>query len=205
MAGQGGGKRRQASPGVYRRRRLVVGIAALAVLILLVVIIVSVLKPGSKPASGNASSSESAAAGSGSVSPVPQTPSTPVCDQSKITVAAATDAPSYPAGKTPVFTLTVSNGGTVACDVNVGTSQMDFLVMSGSDRIFSSKDCQEGAADLVKSIAPGASEKANFPWQLNRTVEGCTPIAAKPGPGTYTLTATLGKLVSPKQVFTLNP
>lgn len=182
------------------------GIAALAVLILLVVIIISVLKPSGKPAAdAGVSASGSAAVSSGSSSPVPQTPSTPVCDQSKVTVAAATDAPSYPAGQAPIFTLTVTNGGAVACEVNVGTSQMDFLVMSGSDRIFSSKDCQEGAADLVKSIAPGASEKANFPWQLNRTVEGCTPIAAKPGPGTYTLTATLGKLVSPKQVFTLNP
>lgn len=82
---------------------------------------------------------------------------------------------------------------------------MNFLVLSGDDRIFASKDCQEGAVDLVKSIPPGGVEKANFPWQLNRTAAGCTPVAAKPGPGTYTVTATLGNKTSPKQVFTLNP
>lgn len=190
---------------VYRRRRLIAGAAALAVLILLVVIIVSALRSGAKPAASDQSSTSASAAPVDSAVQTPSAPSTPVCDQSKITVAASTDAQSYPAGQKPVFTLTVTNSGTVACDVNVGTSQMDFLVMSGSDRIFSSKDCQEGAVDLVKSIPPGAAEKANFPWQLNRTVAGCTPIAAKPGPGTYTVAATLGKLTSPKQVFILNP
>lgn len=203
MAGQGGGKRGQVSPEVYRRRRLVVGIGVLAVLILLIVIIVSVLKPTGQPSADRQSSPVATAPSSAESSS--SAPATPTCDQSKITVAAETDAPSYPASQNPVFTLTVTNGGTVACDVNVGTSQMEFLVQSGNDRIFSSKDCQDKAEDLVKSIAPGASEKANFPWQRNRTVEGCTPVTAKPGNGVYSLVANLGKLVSPKKVFELVP
>jgi hypothetical protein len=68
-----------------------------------------------------------------------------------------------------MLTLKVTNGGTMPCEVNIGTSQMEFVVTSGADRIFSSKDCQAKSEDLVKTIAPGASETANFPWSRNRT------------------------------------
>ena len=77
--------------------------------------------------------------------------------------------------------MKVTNGGTVPCEVNVGTSQMEFLVTSGADRIFSSKDCQSASEDLIKTIAPGASETANFPWHATGRVEGCQAVAAKPG------------------------
>ena len=92
------------------------------------------------------------------------------------------------------------------CEVNIGTSQMEFLVTSGADRIFSSRDCQATSEDLIKTIAPGASETANFPWSQTRSVEGCQAVAAKPGGGGayYIFTAKLGSKASPKAVFQLN-
>ena len=131
---------------------------------------------------------------------------TPVCDLSLVTVAAATDKPVYGAEEKPLLTMTITNGGTAPCEVNVGTSQMEYVVMSGSDRIFSSKDCQAGSEDLVKTIQPGKSETANFPWQRNRTLEGCAAISAKPGAGGayYTFEARLGNKSSTKAVFQLN-
>ncbi len=57
----------------------------------------------------------------------------------------ATDKPAYAAGENPLLTLKVTNGNRVPCEVNIGTSQMEFLVTSGSDRIFSSTDCQADA------------------------------------------------------------
>jgi hypothetical protein len=80
---------------------------------------------------------------------------------------------------------------------------MEYLIVSGADRIFDSKDCQDGAADLVKTLAPGASETANLPWSRTRSVEGCKAVSIKPRPGTYVLTASLGAIQSPKAVFTL--
>jgi hypothetical protein len=83
---------------------------------------------------------------------------------------------------------------------------MEFLITSGSDRIFSSQDCQADNTDLMKTIAPGTSETANFPWQRNRTVQGCEPIEAKPGAGgaSYVFTARLANKTSPKAVFQLD-
>jgi hypothetical protein len=126
-----------------------------------------------------------------------------VCDLNLVTVTASTDQPAYAAGQNPVLSMKITNGGAAPCQVNVGTSQLVFLVMSGEDRIFSSKDCQAKGDDLVKQIDPGKSEIANFPWQRNRTTEGCGVISAKPATGTYTFKAVLGNKASTKAVFQL--
>lgn len=157
---------------------------------------------------GNTGSSPTAsptgtAPGSGTQSATPSP--TSGCDLSKVTVSASTDKPGYSAGETPLLSMKVTNDGQVPCEVNLGTSQMEFLVMSGSDRIFSSRDCQDSSDDLVKTIEPGKSETANFPWERIRSVPGCTEVAAKPGGGgaTYTFVARLGSKESPKAVFKL--
>lgn len=147
---------------------------------------------------------EAAPSATPSSTPTP-TPS-PTCNQNLVTVSASTDKSAYGPDENPLLSLKVTNGGTMPCEVNIGTSQMEFLVTSGADRIFSSKDCQAKSEDLVKTIAPGASETANFPWARNRTLEGCLPIEAKPGAGGayYIFTAKLGSRASPKAVFQLN-
>ncbi len=161
------------------------------------------------PASANPAASatpSAAASATASATPSPTASATPTCDQNLVTVSASTDKPAYGPGENPMLTLKVTNGGKVPCEVNIGTSQMEFLVTSGSDRIFSSKDCQASSEDLVKVIAPGASETANFPWNRNRSVDGCKAVAAAPGGGGayYIFTAKLGSRASPKAVFQLN-
>ena len=153
------------------------------------------------PAAG---ASPSPSASEPAATPTPS--ATPGCNQNMVTVSASTDKAAYGPGENPMLTLKVTNGGTMPCEVNIGTSQMEFLVTSGADRIFSSRDCQAKSEDLVKVIAPGASETANFPWSRNRSVEGCQPIEAKPGGGGayYIFTAKLGSKASPKAVFQLN-
>jgi hypothetical protein len=196
---------------VYRRRRLFVGLVLL--------LVASVALGGFAAVSGAMRSSEQASStdrngsdGQGakpeatpSASPTPSTPETPTCDQALVTVSASTDKAAYAAGETPLLSLKVTNGGKAACEVNLGTSQMEYTVTSGSDRIFSSVDCQVESGDLVKTIAPGQSETANFPWQRNRSVPGCGAVAAKPGAGGayYMFVARLGTKSSSKAVFQL--
>jgi hypothetical protein len=213
---------RKPSAAVYRRRRLVVGGALLLVIALVVggFALAGAFKGGSQqasstqpsstvPASANpaASATPSASApATASATPSPTASATPTCNQNLVTVTATTDKPAYGPGENPMLTLKVTNGGKVPCEVNIGTSQMEFLVTSGSDRIFSSKDCQASSEDLVKVIAPGASETANFPWNRNRSADGCKEVAAAPGGGGayYIFTAKLGSRASPKAVFQLN-
>lgn len=163
--------------------------------------------PESSAASATAAPTPSGSApASASAAPTPTPSATPTCNQNLVTVSASTDKAAYGPEENPMLTLKVTNGGTAPCQVNIGTSQMEFLVTSGPDRVFSSRDCQTTSEDLVKTIAPGASETANFPWTRNRTVEGCSVVEAKPGAGGayYIFTARLGSKASPKAVFQLN-
>ena len=149
---------------------------------------------------------EAAPSAAPSSAPTPTPTPIPTCNQNLVTVSGSTDKPAYGPDEKPLLRLKVTNGGTMPCEVNIGTSQMEFLVTSGADRIFSSKDCQAKSEDLVKTIAAGASETANFPWARNRTLEGCSPVEAKPGAGGayYIFTAKLGSRASPKAVFQLS-
>lgn len=162
----------------------------------------------SSPGGGPAPSGQETgpAAGPESTPSPAATPEGDGCEQNLVTVTAATDKPAYADGENPLLTLKVTNNNRVPCEINIGTSQMEFLVTSGSDRIFSSTDCQADATDLVKTIAPGQSETANFPWGRNRSLEGCKVIEAKPGAGGayYVFTARLAGKTSPKAVFQLN-
>ena len=206
--------RKPASP-VFRRRRLFVGAALLLVIAVAVGGFVAVSSAingqPSTDGGGSAGASQPAAPSDAASSPATSpaasaTPTASSCEQNLVTVTAATDKAAYTADETPLLSLKVTNGNKVPCQVNMGTSQMEFLIISGSDRIFSSQDCQADSTDLVKTIAPGATETANFPWQRNRTVQGCAPIEAKPGTGGayYVFTARLANKTSPKAVFQLN-
>ncbi|MDN4643750.1 hypothetical protein [Arthrobacter sp. PsM3] len=203
--------RKKVSP-VYRRRRLFVGAALLLVIAVALggfAAASGVLNAGQSGSGGGTAPSGQETGPATSPEPTASPSAAPTgngCEQNLVTVTAATDKPAYAAGENPLFTLKVTNGNKVPCEVNIGTSQMEFLVTSGSDRIFSSTDCQTDPTDLVKTIAPGQSETANFPWQRNRTVQGCAAIEAKPGAGGayYVFTARLANKTSAKAVFQLN-
>ena len=194
---------------MYRRRRLFVGAILLLVLSLAVggFVAISNAISGATPPAGASDSARQGTPGAPSPGPAAsggQTPSpSQGCDAKLVTVTAATDKPTYAPGQKPLLTLKVTNGNRVPCEVNIGTSQMEYVITSGSDRIFSSRDCQAESKDLVKTLAPGRSETANFLWGRNRTVEGCTAVAAQPAAGTYVFTARLGTRTSPKAVFQL--
>ena len=218
---QRGAGRSAAQEKIFRRRRAAFGCLVVMVLVVLVVlaggvVFIAAKLPASsaaKPAGTHtaAPSSPSSSAPTQSATDAPtQTaaPSatqaaTPACDPSLVTVAASVDAQVYAPGQNPMLEMKVTNGGTVACEVNLGTSQMEYIITSGSDRIFSSKDCQDGSDDLNKTIAPGASETANFPWQRNRSAPGCSPVPVIPKPGYYKFQAILGQWTSNTAVFEL--
>lgn len=200
---------------VYRRRRLFVGVVVLLVMAVAFGGFAAVsggMKSGGQGAGGPVDATRTPAPAGATPATSAATAATPAptptggCDQNLVTVTAATDKPAYAAGEIPLLTLRVTNGNKVPCEVNMGTSQMEYLITSGSDRIFSSRDCQSESSDLVKTIAPGQSETANFQWQRNRTVQGCDPVEAKPGAGGayYVFTARLANKNSPKAVFQLN-
>lgn len=165
------------------------------------------LGAGTAPEAAGQAGAGSSATAKPAANPVakPGTPASAVCDEAGIKVSGAVDKTSYPAGEDPKLTLRVTNTGNAPCDINVGTSQMEFKITSGEDAVFSSKDCQADSTNLVKNLLPGTSETANFTWKRNRSAPGCAKVEAQPGGGgaTYVFVATLGKWSSTKVVFEL--
>ncbi|MBF4994683.1 hypothetical protein ITX31_11230 [Arthrobacter gandavensis] len=219
VSGRGTGSDRKLSQAVYRRRRMVLALLVLAVLGAVVwagVVVAATLSggkdaPASEPfRTAPESSPGPAADAEGKTSSTPEAsgeatpPEEGMCPPSAVRVEATTDAAAYAAGSNPLLTLSVTNTGAEPCRINVGTTQMEFVVTSGSDRIFSSADCQDGAEDLLKEFEPGATEKANFTWDRLRSAPGCAAVASNPNPGWYVYTARLGEATSEKAVFQLD-
>ncbi|MHA7305745.1 hypothetical protein ACX80E_10955 [Arthrobacter sp. TMN-49] len=194
------------SAKVFRRRRQVAGVLVLLIIAGLItggIFVSRLMSGGPAPTAGAGPTSSSSAKPKAAVDP--GTPPAAVCDEGGIKVTAAVDKKSYGSEESPVLTLRVTNSGKSSCDINVGTSQMEFQISSGEDVVFNSMHCQLKATDLVKNLAPAASESANFVWKVKRSAPGCAKAAAEPGRagGTYSFVAKLGKWSSDAVTFTL--
>ncbi len=221
---------RPQSPEVYRRRRLVAAVLLLVVLVLVVLLVswvVSLFRPApdadggapaastpsvtasattSASASGDASDDATAsddASGSATESPSDAAAADGDCPPGDIVISAATDQPAYTEGEDPVLELRVDNTGEEPCRANLGTNQQVFTVYSGSDRIFSTADCQVDGEDALKEISPNTQERARITWPRVRSLPDCAEIDAEPRSGTYRLEVSLGELTAQPVTFTL--
>lgn len=125
------------------------------------------------------------------------------CQPGDLVISAATDRQSYPEGEDPVLELRVDNTGDRPCEANLGTSQQVFTVYSGSDRIFSTEDCQVDGDDAMMEIHPDEQERSRFTWSRVRSAPDCAEVGAAPRSGTYRLEVSLGELTAQPVSFTL--
>lgn len=185
-----------------------VGIIALIVLVLLVWGIVAGVRAiagafGGHESKSNASQSHhSEPEKKGTPSPAGANPDG-TCPAGAVKISASTDHPSYAGDAKPVLVMTLRNSLDDPCTMDVGTANQEFLITSGSDRIFSTKDCQSKGAKTKMELEPGKEETARFTWERKRSQPKCAPVHAKPRPGTYTLKISLGKLESEPVQFNL--
>ncbi|MDQ1569329.1 MAG: hypothetical protein QOF79_3 [Actinomycetota bacterium] len=144
---------------VYWRRRLLVILGIVAVVIIVVLILV---RPGSgKPAAHNTPNPSTSASSPAVIKD---------CKKSDVTVEAQTDAISYAAGVDPKLSLIITNTGSVACNMKVGTDVQVYTITSGSETIWSSKDCQQNPAAAVKQLEPGTPVQSTpFAWDRTRS------------------------------------
>ncbi len=171
---------------VYWRRRLIVAGVGLAIILILVLIIV---RPGS---------------GTPVADPYgPTTPAAPTepaelvaCAPADLRVEAVTDKSSYASGELPGLQMKVTNVSTVDCLLNAGSATQEFLIHSGSDRIWSSKDCQVEPQDQEVTLAAGAVlDVPTVPvsWERKRSAsDACGSTGADARPGYYLLTVSVG-------------
>jgi len=134
----------------------------------IVVVVLIIVRPGSGTPTSHPSGSNSAShrptsgATSGS--------SSTACDPSVITLTPITDAASYAAGVQPQLSMSITNSGASACTFDVGTDAQVYLITSGSDQIWSSKDCQTAPAANKQVLQPGKTLSTTpFAWDRTRS------------------------------------
>jgi len=179
-------------PSVYWRRRLLLLLVLVAVIVVVVLIVV---RPGSGTPSPHATG------GSNSASPPASNAATSgssatACDPSVITLTPITDSASYAAGVQPQLSMSITNSGASACTFDVGTDAQIYLITSGSDQIWSSKDCQTGQTANKQVLQPGkVLSTTPFAWDRTRssttTCTGNRPQVTAGG-ASYHLTVQVG-------------
>jgi hypothetical protein len=179
-------------PSVYWRRRLLVLLGLLAVVVIIVLIVV---RPGAEN-TGNETPAPSTA---------PTNTSPPVeagegCNPAVIQLEPITDAASYPTGVEPQISMSITNTGAVACTLDVGTAEQVYSIVSGSDPIWNSRDCQEGGEALEQLLQPNEPLTTQpFGWDRTRSAPN-TCDSGRPeviaGGATYRLSVSLGDIES---------
>ena len=177
-------------PSVYWRRRLLLLAVLVAVVIVVVLIIVRPGSGGTKTPTANQSSGQSG-------SPSPSFSSgtggnAAACNPSVIALAAMTDAASYAVGVQPQLSMTITNNGANACNLDVGTDAQVYTITSGSDQIWSSTDCQTGKTALAIDAITAAV--AAVPDEIvavdDTTALVGTVLKQDPAPGTIVASGT---------------
>jgi hypothetical protein len=162
---------------VYRRRRIVVGLALLLV-ILVIALIVGRLASSSGAENDPADPSASTASESGaSGDPDPaETDAADVtieeCDPALLEVVALTDAEEYEPDVQPKLSFSITNTGSDVCTANVGTSTQVYTISTGADVVWTSTDCQEDPTDQLLTLEPNTPVSSTpFAWERVRSSE----------------------------------
>ena len=186
---------------VYWRRRLVVLLGLIAVVVIIVLIVV---RPGSENAGQQTPAPTTAP--SNTIAPVDEGDP---CNPAVIAIEPITDSTSYAAGVQPMISMSITNTGSVACTFDVGTSAQGYFIVSGSDPIWNSRDCQQNATSLERLLEPNEPLTTQpFAWDRTRSsTSTCTTSRPEviAGGATYRLSVTLGDVESPGDTpFILN-
>lgn len=189
-------------PAVYWRRRVVL-LLAVAAVAGVVWMLVGGGRADEAAATGQPPAPAPVAAATSEPTEQPTEQPT-ACEDAALDVAVATDATGYGPDDVPRLTLTVTNAGEQPCTVDLGSADaVELVVTSGSDRIWSSDDCQQAAEPRVVPLEPGAAEEQVVSWQRLRSAEGCPGELGDARPGTYQVTGRVGAVTSEPVVFTL--
>jgi hypothetical protein len=122
------------------------------------------------------------------------------CDPADIELTAITDKGGYNVGELPLISMSITNTGSTACTINAGTDAQEYIITSGSERIWSSRDCQTDPKPTDTVLEPSlAKSTAPFGWDRTRssadTCAGDRPQVAAGG-ASYHLTVKLGDIES---------
>lgn len=179
-------------PSVYWRRRLLVLLGLIAIIVIIVLIIV---RPG-----GENTGNETPTPRDTPTNTAAPTEEDEACNPAVIQLEPITDATSYDAAVQPQISMSITNTGSVACKLDVGTAEQVYYIVSGTDPIWNSRDCQQGGEPNEQLLEPNTPLTTQpFPWDRTRSAPetcGTSRPEVIAGGATYRLSVTLGEIES---------
>jgi hypothetical protein len=116
---------------------------------------------------------------------------------------------SFAAGSNPKLWFTLTNTSGKPCYFNVGTAAQQFIVTSGSEKIWTTTDCKAAKSNYRMLLQPGAANASTpITWaRVRSSSTGCDAAsgqsAAIGGGASYHLTVKLGPVTSNDVQFIL--
>ena len=89
------------------------------------------------------------------------------------------------------FTLSLINGSGQTCTATVNGANFELRIYSGTDRIWSTKDCATVVKPLRRTLKAEQALEWTLNWNGRRSRTGCKSRPEIPRPGTYYATAEL--------------
>jgi hypothetical protein len=201
------------APTVYWRRRILL-LAALALALITVYAVflrgggnqapkangafTSPDSTASRTTAGSSTAPHTSAASTATSSSAPK-----ACVASQLTIAAASDAKSYPAGAKPKVALVVTNRGPAPCVQDLSDKQIELRVYNGSARVWGSHDCQVQPGTAASTLPVGQVIRREVEWSGLSSRVGCAGVRTRVAAGTYTLLAYLGGHAGSTTTFAL--
>jgi cytoskeletal protein RodZ len=165
------------SSKTYWRRRLVVVLGLVAVIVVIALI---AFRPGSGKPTSNAADTEKTSTSAPASSAAATDPGA-ACAEGVVKVVPITDADSYGADQQPLLSLSITNTGTTACTFNAGSDVQEYVITSGEEKIWSSKDCQTAPVANAAVLEPGVAVTTTpFPWDRTRSASDTCESTDRP-------------------------
>lgn len=87
------------------------------------------------------------------------------------------------------FRMSLINGSRQTCLASVTRDKFELKIYSGSDRIWSTKDCATAVKAVTRKLGPEQAVEWSLSWNGRRSRAGCQSRPEIPRPGTYYATA----------------
>lgn len=136
-----------------------------------------------------------------SPSPSPSPTAAAACAAGALKIEPGVAEDSYRVGGRPRLSLSVTNTGTTPCTADLGSGAVELIVVSGSDRIWSSDDCSKAGPPDVTTLAPGKPVVQRVGWDGRRSRPGCKGDKEQAQAGTYRVNGRVGELRAQGEVF----
>jgi hypothetical protein len=154
--------------------------------------------PARRPSHSATAGSSTPASSSGSSSAAPKK-----CTASQLSLAAASNKPSYAVGDEPVLSIVVKNASTQPCVQDLADPQIVLRVYNGESRVWGSHDCKIEPGKNDQMLMAGASVRVSIVWLgLSSQPNNCNN-RQRAGAGTYTLYASLSGREGTAAQFTI--